>query len=122
MLLVISVLLSLMSLSQDYGRVVRATKLNYINSQWVEQETIQPNDFFIIIKDYEVTVGTKKFMTYGDVETTNYEGFVCYTWKCIDPDGNKCSFMMKKFSYSTQMIYMFVYPQSSSAYEYLIQK
>jgi len=118
-MLLIGLVMTLFSYSQDFNRVVRATKSEWINNEWKTIRTIVPTDMFIIIKDWEITIGTYKFKTYGEVEKNTYEGHVTYTWKCINSDGEKCYFMMKKFrpEISSHMLHSIVY-ESGVMYEY----
>lgn len=118
-LVLIGILISLISYSQDFNRVVKATKSEWINNEWKTIRTSMPTDMFIIIKDWEITIGTYKFKTYGDVEKTTYENHVTFTWKCINGEGEKCYFMMKKFKpeVTTHTLHSIVY-ETGVMYEY----
>jgi len=118
-LIVVSLLLSLFTYSQSFDRVVRASKCEYINEKWVTVSTQYPTDVFVIIKDWEITVGTYKFKTYDTPEKTTYENHVTYTWKCINGNGDKCFFMMKVFrpEITSHTLYSIVY-QTGVMYEY----
>jgi hypothetical protein len=118
-ILLLFLTLSLAAYSQDFSKVVRASKCEYRNGEWVTISTQYPTDVFVILKDWSVTIGTYKFKTYGDSEKNTYESHVVYTWKCVNSNGDKCLFMMKKFNpeVSTHMLYCIVY-ETGVMYEY----
>jgi hypothetical protein len=120
MLIVVSLLLTLFSYSQDFNRVVNVTKSKWNGDEWKVITSNKPDDMFVIIDEWNITIGTYKFRTYDDPEKTTYESHVCYTWKCVDKDGDKCIFMMKKFKHevSTHMLYGILYPENMVMYEY----
>ena len=118
-LIVVSLLATLFSYSQDFNRVVNITKSIWVNEQWKIVSSNQPTEMFIIINEWDITIGTYKFRTYDTPDKTTYDTHVCYSWKCIDKDGDKCMFMMKKFKpeISTHMLYAIVYPENMVMYE-----
>lgn len=117
--IVVGLLVTLCSYSQDFSKIISATKSEYRNEKWVVISTDYPTDMFLIMKDWDVTIGTYKFKTYDESEKTVYDTHVCYSWKCINGNGEKCMFMMKKFKpeVSTHMLYGIVYP-TGVMYEY----
>ena len=117
--MVVGLLLTLLSYSQDFNRVIKATKSEWINSEWKTIRTSAPTDMFIIIKDWEITVGTYKFRTFDDPEKTTHENHVTFTWKCVNGEGEKCFFMMKKFrpEVTSHSLYSIVY-DTGVMYEY----
>jgi hypothetical protein len=119
-LIVVSLLLTLFSYSQDFNRVVNVTKSEWTGEAWKVVSANKPSDMFVIIDEWDITIGTYKFKTYDDPEKNVYEDHMCYTWKCIDKDGGKCLFMMKKFrpEVSKHMLYAILYPESYVMYEY----
>jgi hypothetical protein len=119
-LIVVGLLLTLAGFSQNFNRVLRCSKLEFSGEQWTATETQYPSDQFVIMKDWDITIGTYKLKTYDAPEKTAYEDHVCYTWKAVNPEGEKCFFMIKKFrpEVSTHMLYSVVYPQYSLMYEY----
>lgn len=119
-LIVVSLLVTLFSYSQDFGKIVRASKCEFINNKWVSVETQYPTEMFIIMKDWEITIGTYKLRTYGDYEVNKYEDHICYTWKAVNSEGKKCFFLMKKFrqEITTHMLYAVLYPEYEIMYEY----
>lgn len=119
-LIVVSLLLTLFSYAQDFNRISRATKLEFRDEKWNLVETQYPTDLFVIIKDWDITVGTYKLKTYDVPEKTTYEDHITFTWKCVDKDGDKCFFMIKKFrpEITTHLIYSIVYEQYLTMYEY----
>ena len=119
-LIVVSLLLSLFSFSQDFNKVVRASKLEWTGTEWKNVVSNYPADYFVIMKDWDITIGTHKFKTYGDYEKTSYSDHVTYTWKCVNGNGDKCIFMMKKFKpeVSTHMLYSILYAETGVMYEY----
>jgi hypothetical protein len=119
-LIVVSLLLTAFSYSQSFDRVVQASKLEWTNGVWKTVSSSSPTDMFIIIKDWTITIGTYKFKTYDDPEKTTYEDHVTYTWKCVNGNGDKCIFMMKKFKpeVSTHMLYSILYAETGVMYEY----
>jgi hypothetical protein len=118
-LMVVGLLLILLSYSQDFNKVIRATKSEWNGNEWKIIRTSEPAGMFIIIKDWEITVGTYKFRTFDDPEKNVYEKHVTYTWKCVNGDGEKCFFMMKKFKpeVTSHSLYTIVY-DSGVMYEY----
>lgn len=118
-LIVVSLLATLFSYSQDFSRIVKATKSEWRNDKWIETSVEYPKESFVIIKDWDVTIGTYKFKTYGEPEKSTYENHVTYTWKCVNANGDKCYFMMKKFrpEISSHMMYSIVY-DTGVMYEY----
>ena len=96
-LIVVSLLLTLFSYSQDFNRVVNITKSQWIGDNWKTISSNKPIDMFIIIDEWDITIGKYKFKTYDTPEKSTYNDHVCYSWKCIDKDGEKCLFLMKKF-------------------------
>lgn len=119
-LIVVSLLTTLFSYSQDFNRVVNITKSTWDGDKWNIVSSNQPTDMFIIINEWDIKIGTYKFRTYDTPEKTTYDTHVCYTWKCIDKDGDKCMFLMKKFKpeISTHMLYAILYPENMVMYEY----
>ena len=118
-MLLIGLVMTLFSYSQDFNRVVKATKSEWNGNEWKTVDSGYPTDMFIIIKDWEITIGKHKFKTYGEVEKTTYENHVTFTWKCVNANGDKCYFMMKKFrpEISSHMMYSIVY-ETGVMYEY----
>jgi ABC-type proline/glycine betaine transport system substrate-binding protein len=120
-LIVVGLLLTLLSYSQDFNRVIRATKSIFKNDkEWVVVQTYYPTDMFIIMKDWDITIGTYKLKTYDQPEKTTYDDHITYTWKCVDSDGQKCFFMMKKFKpeITTHLLHSVVYTEQEVMYEY----
>ena len=119
-LIVVILLTTLFSYSQDFSRIYRATKLEFKDEKWTLVKTDYPTDAFVIIKDWDITVGTYKLKTYDQPEKTTYEDHIVFTWSCMYPDGEKCYFMIKKFkaSITNHTVYSIVYPQYSLMYEY----
>jgi len=118
-LIVVSLLLTLFSYSQDFNRVIVASKSEWNGTEWKTISSSKPTDMFVIMKDWDITIGTYKFKTYDDPEKTTYESHVCYTWKCVNGNGDKCVFMMKKFKpeVSSHMLYSILY-DTGVMYEY----
>ena len=118
-LMVVSLLLTLFTYSQSFDRVVRASKCEFINEKWITVSTQYPTDVFIIIKDWEITIGTYKFKTYDNWQKTIYDTHITYTWKCVNGEGSKCYFMMKKFppEVTSHTLYSIVY-DTGVMYEY----
>ena len=119
-LIVVSLLLTVISYSQDFNRVIKATKSEFKNDKWEIIDTQYPTDMFVIIKDWDIKIGTYKLKTYDEPEKTTYEQHVCYSWKCVDADGDKCIFMIKKFKseVTNHILYAVVYEQALLMYEY----
>ena len=118
-LIVVSLLLTLFSYAQNFNKVIRASKVEWNGKDWKTTAIDYPTDMFVIMKDWDITIGTYKFKTYDDYEKTTYDDHVTYTWKCVNGNGDKCFFMMKKFrpEVSTHMLYSIVYP-TGVMYEY----
>jgi hypothetical protein len=119
-LIVVGLLTTLFSYSQDFNRVTNITKSTWDGNKWNIISSNQPTDMFIIINEWDIKIGSYKFRTYDTPDKTTYDTHVCYTWKCIDKDGNKCMFLMKKFKpeISTHMLYAILYPEDMVMYEY----
>ena len=119
-LIVVSLLLTLFSYSQSFDRVVKATKSEYRDDKWVVIDTKYPTDMFIIIKDWDIKIGTYKLKTYDVPEKAVYEQHTCYSWKCVDSDGDKCIFMIKKFKpeVTNHIMYSVLYESALLLYEY----
>jgi hypothetical protein len=118
-LIVVSLLLTLFSYSQDFNRVIVASKSEWNGTEWKTISSSRPTDMFVIMKDWDITIGTYKFKTYDESEKTIYDTHVCYTWKCVNGNGEKCVFMMKKFKteVSSHMLYSILY-DTGVMYEY----
>ena len=118
-LIVVSLLLTLFSYSQDFNRVLVASKSEWTGTEWKTISSSRPTDMFVIIKEWDITIGTYKFKTYDDPEKSTFEDHVTYTWKCVNGEGGKCMFMMKKFKpeVSSHMLYSIVY-DTGVMYEY----
>jgi len=119
-LIVVSLLLALFSYSQDFNRVVNITKSEWTGDTWKVVSSNKPTDMFVIIDEWNITIGTYKFRTYDTPEKNIYEDHISYTWKCVDKDGDKCMFLMKKFrpEVSSHMLYAILYPENLVMYEY----
>ena len=122
-LIVVSLLATLFSYSQDFNRVVQMTKSEYRDDKWVTVDTQSPTDMFVITKDWDISIGKFKIKTYDEPEKTTYEEHVTYSWKAIDQEGDKCIFMIKKFrpEISTHQIYSVLYSQFLLLYEYEVE-
>lgn len=119
-LLAITLLLTITSFSQSFDKIIKATKLQWINEEWKIVSTGYPTDMFVIINQDEITIGKYKFKTYDTPERNIYDTHICYTWKAINGNAEKCLFMMKKFNpnLTTHMIYTIVYTNLQIMYEY----
>jgi hypothetical protein len=119
-LIVVSLLVTLFSYAQDFNKVIRASKVEWNGTEWKTVSTNYPTDFFVIMKDWDITIGTSKFKTYDDYEKSTYDDHVTFTWKCVNGNGEKCMFMMKKFrpEVSSHMLYSILYPETGVMYEY----
>lgn len=122
-LLVVVLLTTLFSYSQDIDRIIRASKIQYINGKFVVLNTQYPTDLFVILKDWDIIIGTYKLKTYDNPQKTMYDDHFTYTWKCVDSEGKKCLFMMKKFKpeVTNHILYDVLYEQNEQngiMYEY----
>jgi len=119
-LIVLSLLTTLFSYSQDFSRVIKATKSEFKDDKWIVVDTKYPTDMFIILKDWDIKIGTYKLKTYDEPEKTTYEQHTCYSWKCVDGEGDKCIFMIKKFKpeVTNHIMYSVLYEQALTMYEY----
>lgn len=121
-LIVVSLLLTIISYSQNFYRVVQASKSKseWNGTEWKTVSSSKPTDLFVISKDWNITIGEYKFRTYDDYEKTTYENHVTYSWKCINGEGAKCTFMIKKFKpeISSHSLYSILYSESGVMYDY----
>lgn len=119
-LIVVSLLLTIIGYSQNFYRVVQASKSEWNGTEWKTVSSSKPTDLFVISKDWNITIGEYKFRTYDDYEKTTFEDHVTYSWKCINGEGSKCMFMIKKFKpeISSHSLYSILYSESGVMYEY----
>lgn len=119
-LLLITLILTITTHAQSFDRVIKATKLKWQNEEWKTVSSGYPTDMFIIVKEDEITVGKYKFKTYDKPNETTYPTHICFTWKTVNQNGEKCLFMMKKFlsEITRGIVYSIVYPTSELMYEY----
>ena len=119
-LIVVGLFLTLFSYSQDFQRVLKSTKLEFNNDKWTVVETQYPTDMFVILKDWDIRIGTYKLKTYDTPEKSSYDTHVVFSWKAVTPDGEKCVFMIKKFKpeITNHMVYSVVFEQYLMMYEY----
>ena len=110
-LIVVALLITLIGYSQTFDKVVRSSKCEYRNDKWVTVSIEYPTDCFVIINGWDVTLCTYKFKTYDDYEKTINDDHITFTWKCVNGNGDKCFFMMKKFKpeVTSHMLYSIVY-------------
>lgn len=118
-LLALGLVLTLISYSQSFYKIVISSKSEFKNEKWVNVGTKRPVDEFVIVNETNITIGTYKFKVYGDYEKTEYEKHTTYTWKCINGEGGKCYFMMKLFKpeVTKNVLYSIIY-DSGVMYEY----
>jgi hypothetical protein len=112
-LLLICAFFALTSFSQKFIKVERMTTLQYSDykQNWEEVETTYPSSIFVMIKGSEVIITSsyeQRIYTYGDPEKTNYTTHTVYTWRALDKEGMRLSFMIKIFN-NGSVIYMFIY-------------
>jgi hypothetical protein len=121
-LIVVSLLLTLFSYSQEFDRVTNVTQYSWSGIKWEIVDSNQPKNMFIIIKDWNISIGSIKFKTYDIPEKNVYETHTTMAWKCIDEKGNNCIFMMKFFSVdgSKYIVYTIVY-SSGTMFEYNVE-
>jgi len=119
-LIVVSLLVTLFSYSQSFNRILKATKSDFKDNKWTVLETKYPTDMFIIMKDWDITIGTYKLKTYDNYDKITYDDHVTYKWKCVNGEGEKCFFMIKKFKpeVTNHILYVIVYEQYNLMYEY----
>lgn len=118
-LIVVSLLLTLFSYSQEFNRVVLSSKCEWNGTEWKTISSSNPTDMFVIMKGWDITIGDYKFRAYDNPEKSTHDDHVTYTWKCVNGEGVKCHFMMKKFKpeVSSHMLYSILY-DSGIMYEY----
>lgn len=121
-LIVVSLLLTLLSYSQEFDRVVGVNYYTWTGKDWKYVESNYPKGMFIIIKDWDVTIGSVKFRTYDLPDKTIYETHTTMAWKCVDELGNNCTFMMKlyKKGSSQHVAYNIMY-SSGTMFEYEVE-
>lgn len=121
-LIVVSLLFTLFSYSQEINRVVKSSKSQWDGIEWKTITTDYPKELFIVMKDWEIKIGDYKFKTYDTYRKDIFETHVCYTWKCVNGNGDKCTFMMKKFNpeITSHLMYCIVY-DTGVMYEYEVE-
>lgn len=120
-LLLVCALFALTSFSQEFIKVERMTTLEYSDYKqtWLEKETTYPTSIYVMIKGSEVIITSayeQRIYTYGSPEKTTYSTHTVYTWKALDKDGTRLSFMIKIFN-NGSIIYMFIYKGMGVEYQ-----
>ena len=114
---------ALFSYSQDtkptYERVTKLTKYEYVSERLVEREVLYPKDLYISIDGYRVKLNNDLIITHGLPKTEYHEGFVSYTWDCVNTEGAEGFFIMKKFTDYKGMVYML--GTGNWCYEYITE-
>ena len=112
-LFLFAIIVSTISFCQDYNRIIKATKYEYNNKEWEKVSETFPEEEFVILDTWDITIGTYKIRAYGEVEENKYEKHTTYTWKAVNKNGDKCYFMMKKFDpeVTTNIIFSVVYDE-----------
>jgi hypothetical protein len=123
-LLLVCAFFALTTFSQNFLKVKRMTTLEYSDSkqEWLETETTYPNSIYVMIKGSEIIITNsyeQRIYTYGSPEKSTYGTHTVYSWKALDKDGTRLSFMMKIFN-SGSIVYMFIY--NGVGVEYLMDK
>jgi hypothetical protein len=121
-LIVVGLLLTLFSYAQEFVRVTNVNHYSWSGSKWEYMETNKPKDMFIIIKDWNISIGSVKFKTYDLPDKTIHENHTTMSWKCVDELGNNCMFMMKLFKkeWGQYIIYSIVYG-TGTMFEYEVE-
>ena len=97
--------------AQNWEKVSSMNFIKKVNGEWVDEKSINTTNVYVMLKGSEVIVKSNqinRYMTYGDVQSSNYSTHSANLWKCLDKDGDECFFIMKKFTNGT-IIYMVVY-------------
>lgn len=118
-LIVVSLLFTLFSYSQSFSKILKATKLEYQDEKWVRVDEQTPVDEFVILNGWNITIGNYKFRTYGEPEKKIYDTHLAFAWDCINGNGDRCHFIMKKFKplESSYTVYAIIY-DTGIMYEY----
>ena len=117
-LIVVSLLVTVFSYSQSFNKILKATSSTYKNEKWTITDTQYPNNQYVVLKDWDVTIGKFRLKTYGDRTRDVYSDHITYTWNAITEDGADCYFMMKIFNpdVTTHTVYCIIYPPPTDHY------
>jgi hypothetical protein len=97
--------------AQSWDKVYYINFIKFEDGTWVDDKSQETDNTFILIKGSEVIIRAKdinRYMTYGDCQTKNYDTHIASSWKCLDKEGDDCTFIMKRFNNGT-IIYMIIY-------------
>ena len=113
------------SFSQSFNKVTTSMFAKYINSQWVTKLTEYPQQMYIVLNDFDITINNEDeshYRIYGSSQKNTYPTHEVYTWNCLDKKGVACLFMMKYFYDTQSYVFSFLYSRKNEMYEYYIEK
>lgn len=94
-LLLVFAITSVISYSQNFNKVYRASYIKYEGGRWVDDVTRYPENMFLILDGSEVKITNEsesKYITYGNPKITKYETHNCSTWSAYDQKGRDWCF------------------------------
>jgi hypothetical protein len=123
-LILVSLLVTLFSYSQNVNKILKATSSRYNNDKWELTETQYPNNQYVILDDWNVTIGKFKIITYGNKQKSIYDDHITYTWNAITEDSADCYFMIKIFrpEITKHTVFSVYYPPPTDFYYPILQE
>lgn len=112
--------------AQTKFHVKKCIYMEYINQDWVEKKTTNPDNLNISLDKNVVRIDNRAKSTFVTDESTyqrdEKDNFIFHTWEAIDQDGYKCTVMLIEAKYvglNNQIIIH--YPSISSAFKYILE-
>lgn len=104
---------------QNLHKVVRVSKLEYSNQEWVKVAEEFPQRDSIAIEGWDITVSNHRFKAFGEYEKVEYTDHDTYTWKGLNSASEECYLVIKKFKseLASRIIFTIVYT-TGVLYEY----
>lgn len=124
LLIIIALFTISASYSQTHNKVYKAVYIKYINGEWVDDIVRYPQDLYVTINGSKIKINNQRkdsYVTYGNYEKSTFSTHDCYSWSCLDKDGNDCVFMMKKPTDDDAITIDIFYPKKGYGYEYITE-
>ena len=114
-------LLTFFGYSQTYNKVYKTSLLHYSDGDWNTIKENYPLRMFVILKESEVMITNEagtKLMTYGTSEKRTTSDGESWSWDAYDEEGKQCTFMMKRFYTTKDVLYTIAYFSKNVAFQY----